>query len=212
VNVLVVNFKTYKEATGTRAVELAKKLSEVSDDIILCPQATDISRIADEVANPIFAQHVDVVPLGQSTGHVTPHSVLEAGAEGTLINHSEKPLSLQAINNTVKACREAGLRSLVCASSAKVVSDVKEFRPDFIAVEPPELIGSGVSVSKARPELISQAVAAAGAISLLCGAGISNGEDVKKAVALGAKGVLAASAIVKAENPVKLAREMTGHL
>ena len=45
-------------------------------------------------------------------------------------------------------------------------------------------------------------------IEVLCGAGITNGEDVKKAIELGTVGVLAASGIVKAKDPQAILEEM----
>jgi len=84
--------------------------------------------------------------------------------------------------------------------------------PDFIAVEPPELIGGTVSVSDAKPEIISSSVKAVklinNKIKVLCGAGIHNKDDVKKAIKLGAEGVLVASGIVKAENQKTALRDL----
>ncbi|MBU2560167.1 triose-phosphate isomerase, partial [archaeon] len=80
-----------------------------------------------------------------------------------------------------------------------------EMGPTSIAIEPPELIGSGIPVSKADPGIVSDSVAAVENINkdiiVLCGAGISTGEDVKAAIELGAKGVLLASGVVKAGDP-----------
>jgi triosephosphate isomerase len=74
----------------------------------------------------------------------------------------------------------------------------------MIAVEPPELIGSGVSVSKAKPEVVSGSVDAIKRVNLkvevLCGAGITTGDDIIKAIELGTKGVLLASGIVLAKD------------
>ena len=76
--------------------------------------------------------------------------------------------------------------------------------PDFIAVEPPELIGTGIPVSKAKPEIVSGSVKAVqevnSSVQVLCGAGITTGEDVAKAVELGTVGVLVASGIVRAKD------------
>ena len=85
------------------------------------------------------------------------------------------------------------------------------FRPTAIAVEPPELIGSGVSVSTARPEVVEESVKVIKAVSpqtlALVGAGVSNATDLKKAMELGAEGVLLASAYVKAKDPETWLRE-----
>lgn len=70
-----------------------------------------------------------------------------------------------------------------------------------MAIEPPELIGSGIPVSKASPEVVTGAVKAAAGVKVLCGAGISKGEDVKAAIELGTHGVLLASGVTKAADP-----------
>jgi triosephosphate isomerase len=60
-------------------------------------------------------------------------------------------------------------------------------------------------VSKADPAIVRDAVAAAEEIDpdvdVLCGAGISTGEDVVSAAELGAEGVLLASGVATAEDP-----------
>jgi len=53
-----------------------------------------------------------------------------------------------------------------------------------------------------------EAVAKVNKTPVLCGAGVSNASDVKKAVELGAKGVLLASAYVKAKDPKALLLSM----
>jgi len=82
---IIVNFKTYSEATGRNAVELAKKAEKVSDEtkvsIIVAPQFADISAVAKAVKIPVFAQHIDPIRPGSYTGHVLADSVKEAGAE-----------------------------------------------------------------------------------------------------------------------------------
>ena len=79
------------------------------------------------------------------------------------------------------------------------------FNPDYIAIEPPELIGTGIPVSQAQPEVVEDTVSEVKAINsdikVLCGAGITTGDDMKAAMDLGADGVLLASGIIKAESP-----------
>ena len=204
---LVVNFKSYAQSTGEQGAALAAKLSGVSRKIILAPQFFDIRELS-KLGNPIFAQHSDPVGYGSRTGWAVPEAIRQAGAVGSIINHSEHRMPLGNIKKTVGRCREAGLQSLVCVPDVETEKSVVAFEPDMIAIEPPELIGSGVSVSKARPELIEEAASNSGGIELLCGAGIGSGEDVRRAIGLGASGVLVASAIVKSESPESMALEM----
>ena len=212
---VIVNFKTYLEATGRKAVELAKKAEKVHKETGVltgvAPQLADIAAVAEAVEIPVFAQHVDPINPGGYTGHVLIDSVKEAGAVGTLINHSERQLKLADISEIVKAAREKGLVSLVCANDPSVTVAAAVLKPDMVAVEPPELIGTGIPVSKAKPEVITGTVRLVREVNsrviILCGAGISHGEDVKAALKLGTQGVLVASGIVKAKDPYVIMRE-----
>ncbi len=148
---------------------------------------------------------------GSFTGHVLPEAVKEAGAVGTLINHSERRLRLADIDAAVTRAREVGLLSLVCTNNPAVSAAATALKPDMIAVEPPELIGTGIPVSKAKPEVVRGTVDLVKRINpdviILCGAGITTGEDVTAALRLGTEGVLVASGIVKAQNPYKVLLE-----
>jgi triosephosphate isomerase len=132
-------------------------------------------------------------------------SLKEAGAAGTIINHSERMLRLHDIEIVIGKAREAGLMTVVCAGTAALAASAALLEPDMVAIEPPELIGSGRAVSKEKPEIVSDSVAKIrsvnGKVRVLCGAGISSGEDVYAALKLGAEGVLVASGIVKAADP-----------
>jgi triosephosphate isomerase len=206
---ILVNFKTYREGMGENAVRLAKIAEQVhlktGASIAVAPQLADSKIVIDSSETPVFAQHVDPVGMGQFTGHVLPESVAEAGCIGTLINHSERQLPLESIKATVKRAREANLATIVCVDTVEKGRQVAAFSPEAIAIEPPELIGSGISVSKAKPEVVSGSVTAIkhvnSKIRVLCGAGVTNGEDVVAAQKLGAEGILVASGIVKAKDP-----------
>lgn len=212
---IIVNFKTYLEATGRKAVELAKKAEKVSNEtkvfIGVAPQFADIASIAKATKIPVFAQHVDPVKPGSYTGHVLAESVKEAGAVGTLINHSERQLKLSDIDEVVKITREKGLISVVCANNPNISAAVAALNPDVIAIEPPELIGTGIPVSKAKPEVVTDTISLVRKINskvvILCGAGITNGEDVAAALKLGTQGILVASGVVKAKDPYMVLRE-----
>jgi triosephosphate isomerase len=211
---IIVNFKTYLESTGQKAVALAKQAEKASKEtgacIVVAPQAADLRSIAQSVEIPVFAQHVDPIKPGSSTGHVLAEAVKEAGAVGTLINHSERQLRLIDIDATIALCREKGLVSCVCANNPAVSAAVAALKPDITSMEPPELIGSGISVSKSKPETVTDTVQLVKKIdpkmTILCGAGISTAEDVSIALKLGTQGVLVASGIVKAKDPYSVLR------
>lgn len=212
---IIVNFKTYLEATGKKAVKLAKEAEKVSVEtkvsIGVAPQFADIAAVAEAVNIPVFAQHIDPVQPGSHTGHVLAESVKEAGAIGTLINHSERQLKLSDIDRVIKKTRESGLLSVVCANNPSISAAVATLKPEIIAVEPPELIGTGIPVSKAKPEVVTDTVRLVREVNpkltILCGAGITRGEDVAAALRLGTQGVLVASGIVKAKDPYTVLHE-----
>lgn len=206
---IIVNFKTYLESTGKRALELAKQAERASKEtgacIVVAPQLVDLATIAKAVEIPVFAQHIDAIKPGGYTGHVLVEAVKEAGAVGTLINHSERQLKLSEIETIIALTKAAGLTSCVCANNPAVSAAVAAMQPDITSVEPPELIGSGISVSKAKPEIVTNTVSLVKKIdqkmTILCGAGISTADDVAIALKLGTQGVLVASGIVKAKDP-----------
>lgn len=206
---LLINFKTYLEATGKRSVDLSKKIEAVGEKtgvkVGVAPQFCDIERVAANVDIPVFAQHIDSVAPGAHTGHVTAESVKSAGADGTLVNHSERPLQLFKIDKSVELAKQVGLRSVVCAGTARLAAAVALSEPDMVAIEPPELIGTGHAVSKENPEIVTDSVRRVRkvnpSVTILCGAGISTGDDVYAALKLGTNGILVASGVVKAPKP-----------
>lgn len=214
---IVVNFKTYNESTGKAALKLAKICEEVAKkkkaEIVVCPQLADAQKIAESVSIPVFAQHVDIIEPGGHTGWILLESLKEIGLNGSLINHSEHRIEKNSIQIAVNKLRIAGMTSIVCTRDVTETASYSLLKPDFLAIEPPELIGSGISVSTAKPEVVSGAVdAVKNGIPILCGAGISKGIDVKKALELGAVGVLLASGVVKAEDPKRVLMEMAQNL
>jgi len=215
---VLVNFKCYLEATGSKAVQLAKLAEQAGDKfrvtVAVAPQTADLRLVSQQTKIPVFAQHVDPIKPGSHTGHVLADSVLEAGASGVLINHSERRLEVGIIEDTITRARDLKLTSVVCANTSAIGAAVASLGPDMIAVEPPELIGSGIAVSKAKPEIITDTVSRIRRINneviILCGAGITSGEDVKEALRLGTQGVLVASGIVKAKNQAAAIEDLAG--
>ncbi|MCW4050293.1 MAG: triose-phosphate isomerase [Candidatus Bathyarchaeota archaeon] len=213
---IIVNLKTYEESMGGNAIEFAKIAERVYEktgiSIAISPQLVDLGAVADSSETLVFSQHVDPVTYGKFTGHVLPESIAEAGAVGTLLNHSEKQIPIETIKASIKRAREADLEVVVCVETVEVARKVAALGPDAIAIEPPELIGSGISVSKAQPDIVRGAVGAVKGVNpkvkVLCGAGITNGDDASAALDLGAEGILVASGVVKAKDPYKALLEL----
>ena len=205
---IVVNAKTYETCTGEKALELAKIMAGLANStgasLGLCVQASDI-RLVAKSGIPILAQHIDPITYGNNTGFILPEAIKSAGATGTLINHAEHKLTLAQIEACVAKCKQLGFVSIVCTNNVPTSAAAAALAPDFIAVEPPELIGGDISVTTANPEVVKNSVEAVKKINpevrVLCGAGVKNGNDVKKAIELGADGVLLASGVAKAKDP-----------
>jgi triosephosphate isomerase len=216
VTIIILNFKTYREATGVAALRLAEICEDVSREysvkIAVAPQVADIRIISDAIKIPVYAQHVDGVGYGGFTGHVTAASLKAAGASGSLINHSEKRLGLADIDASICACQAFTLTTIVCTNNVATTRAAASMKPDFVAVEPPELIGSGIPVSRANPDVVRSSVDAVKKIDpgvgVLCGAGIARGEDLLAALDLGSEGVLLASGIVKAQDQRKALEDL----
>ena len=160
--IILVNFKIYNEISGPRGLELAKICEEVSNktgvNISIAPQIVDLSYISEKVSIPVFSQHADNIKPGSGTGKTTLEGIKASKAVGTLINHSENRLKIADIESIVSRCKELGLVSVVCTNNLSVSKAVAMFNPDFIAVEPPELIGGNISVTDADPDIVKNTV------------------------------------------------------
>lgn len=218
--VIIVNFKAYSEVEGPGALRLAKDCEYVAVrskvSIVVCPPMVELSKVAEGVAIPVFSQHTDNRSPGPITGHVSPQSVKAAGARGTLLNHAEHRMPPSDIAAVVGSCRKLGLVSVVCTDTAESSAAMAAFSPDFIAVEPPELIGGDVSVTTADPRIVSRTVELVRSVDpqvkVLCGAGVKNGKDVRAAMELGASGVLLASGVVKAKDARAVLQDLVSAL
>ena len=219
-SVIVLNVKTYIEATGNKALEIALLMDKISNEVgvnmAIAVQATDISLCAKKVSIPVFAEHIDPIKPGSYTGWTLAEAVKLAGAVGTLINHSEHRVILADLDTCIIRAKELDLDHIVCSNNVETSKAIAAFSPNFVAVEPPELIGGDISVTTADPDIVSNSVDAVKSINnkvkVLCGAGVKNGKDVAKAVELGADGVLLASGVVKAKDKEKVIRDLASGL
>nr|WP_321352122.1 triose-phosphate isomerase [uncultured Methanoregula sp.] len=217
---VLVNLKTYKEGMGNRAHLIANEAQRVMQEsgvtIGLAPSFIDLHPLAHHFAIPVYAQHVDGCEPGANTGHITVEAIRTAGAAGSLVNHSERRLTIADIESSVRGLAAAKLISVVCTNNEATSAGAAALGPNYVAIEPPELIGSGVSVSKANPDIIKKSVAAVRAVNpnvkVLTGAGIQSGECVKIAIDLGTDGVLLASSVVKSKEPGTVLRDLVSKL
>jgi len=217
---LIVNFKNYVEVLGDGSVRLALAVERVSDELgiegIVAPPTPMLSLVCSRTRVQVYSQSVGSDSGDKTTGEILPEAVKAAGAAGTILNHSESRRPPAELRILVPRLAGMGMGVCLCAQTAEEAADLSALGPKYLAIEPPELIGSGVAVSKARPELVRETVAAVRNKGyggrILCGAGIVSGEDVAMAVKLGVDGVLVASSVVKAHDWDSRVRELAGSL
>jgi len=203
----IINFKNYEEISGSNTIKLSRAASKIAKKhkikIAVCPPQHLLSEVA-KLPVTVFAQHLDTSKTGSTTGYVIPELVKKSKILGTLLNHSEHRIPSSEIEELVSRLKTLGMISIVCVKDVNEAEKYSKLNPDYIAIEPPELIGTGRAVSKERPEIITNSVNAVkkakNSTQVLCGAGIVSGDDVSRALELGARGILVARGIVKADN------------
>ena len=205
---LIINLKNYLEISGDKALSLTREAERVSErtdtEIVISPPQVLLAWVAKNTKLSVIAQHVDIQQIGPSTGFSIPEIVKDAGGVGSLINHSEHPINQEIIRNLIPRLRSLGLLSIVCAKNLSELREFSSMSPDYVAIEPPELIGTKKSIATEKPSLITDSFqllkVAASRSQLICGAGINSSEDIRIAINLGSKGILAASSVVKSKN------------
>jgi len=207
---IFVNFKTYKEGSGLKAVELAEICAQVAEAsrvaIIPVVQVVDLWHIKGHFPDlEVWVQHLDWYPQGQHTGWVNLEAVIEAGASGTILNHAEHRIPPGSVKQLIKRLTgfvpvKGGFRVMVCARTLGQAERLAKLKPDFLAYEPPELIGGDIAVSEAEPNVIKRIVKKIPDIPIIVGAGVKSSKDVKKSLELGAVGVLVSSGVVLAKD------------
>jgi triosephosphate isomerase len=213
-NMFIINCKNYNEIAGDRIIKIAKTAEKISRKykipIAIAPPHHLIPLIT-KFKITILAQHMDDKKVGSTTGFMVPEIVKKSKIDGSIINHSEHRISEKEIKSLVKRLQKLKLKTVLCVKNVNEAKKYAKLNPTFIAIEPPELIGTGRAISTERPSLITNAVQAVknakNSTKLLCGAGIVSGQDVSKAKELGSKGILVASGIVKAKNWEKIISE-----
>ena len=214
--VFLINFKNYREILGDGAMRLAADAQVAAKgidiELILAPPVPSLSAVAAVSSLRVFSQSVGNQNEGKSTGAIIPEALKASGCSGSIINHSESRLPFETVGALLPRMKGLGLASCVCGEDSGEIVRMAALEPEYLAVEPPELIGSGIAVSQARPELLRETVKSARGAGysgrLLCGAGIVSGEDASAAIGLGMDGILVASSVVKSKDWVAKVREL----
>lgn len=208
---IFVNYKTFEEGSGQKALALTKILEEVAKEtqikIIPVVQVIDAETIVASTTLEVWVQHVDPLTYGAHTGWTLPEEVAKIGVSGVFLNHSEHKFdSFDALYAASEKAIAANLKTLVFAGNIEELTKVSELGNTYVAYEPAELIGSTTtSVTSAQPEIISKAaeIARGKGLPLIVGAGVHSMDDVRKSLELGAVGIAVATDIVKATDPRK---------
>jgi triosephosphate isomerase len=210
----IINCKNYNEISGEKINKLSLIAEKISKKykipIAIAPPHHQLASIRWTTTGRhlskllVFAQHLDDAKVGSTTGYMIPEIVKKSKINGALINHSEHRILPKEITNLVKRLKKLKMISIVCVKNVREAEKYAKLNPTYIAIEPPELIGTGRAISNERPELITKSLHAVkkakNSTKLLCGAGIVTTDDVKRAMELGSHGILVASGIVKSRN------------
>ena len=205
---IIINCKNYLEIAGEKIFQLSEIAQDISErykiEIIIAPPQNSLFYLSQFINLPLICQHVDDEKIGPTTGFIIPELAKSYGASGSLINHSEHRMKQASIKNTIERLRQLNMFSIVCASTSREVGELSRFNPDMIAIEPPELIGTGKAVSKVNPSIITESVKEARTysknIKVICGAGIVDKTDIQSAINLESQGILLASGLIKSES------------
>jgi triosephosphate isomerase len=204
---IIINCKNYLEVAGDKILQLSEIAKDISNSnkvqIMLAPPQNCLFYLSQSIKLPLICQHIDDEKIGATTGFIIPELAKSYGAAGSLINHSEHRIEHTHIQNLVERLRQLNMTSIVCAATSKEVGELARLHPNMIAIEPPELIGTGKAVSRVNPSIITKSVKEAGRhsenIKVICGAGIVDKTDVQSAINLGSEGILLASGLIKSD-------------
>lgn len=203
--IVIINFKTYKQ--GKKVIELAKKIEKVNNKILIGVSQIYLAEISKKTKLNVYSEHVDYQKIGRNTGFIMPEAIKKNGAKGSFLNHSEHKLKFEVIKKTLVRLKKLKLKSVVFASNLREAKKIEKLKPDYLIIEPPELVGGKISVTNAKPELIKN-ISKNIKSKFLVGAGIKTREDVKIAMKLGASGIAVSSVITKSSNPEKILKNL----
>ena len=199
---------------GQDVIDLAIAADKASEkygvDIIFTTPIVEIARVKAATKHiHVFAPHMDPIVPGRGLADVLPESLVAAGAEGVMLNHVEKPLTLATLKATIKRAEEVGLTTIVCADSIVEAGMIAQLNPDIIVAEPSELIGTGLT---SGPEYVAAAAKSVKDVNpdilVLTAADIANGEDVYNTIIAGADATGSSSGVAKAADRAAMVDEM----
>ena len=180
------------------------------DVLFICP-AVEIRQVVQNTKHLIvLAPYMDTLRPGRGMADTLPEGLKAAGAQGVVINHCEKPMSLPQMKATIDRARELDFLVFACADTLAEAKAIAQLHPDIINPEPSEIIGGGNGVSpmayvKDSIRVIKEIY---DDIMVEQAAGITNGQQVYDFIMAGSEAAGAASGIMNAENPIAMIDEM----
>ena len=201
---------------GDKLLEYAKAADAAAAkydiDVLFITPSTEIRRVVENTKHLIvLAPYMDTLRPGRGMADILPEGLKAAGAQGVVVNHCEKPMSLPAIKATIDRARELDFIVFACADTIAEAKAIAQLHPDIINPEPSELIGGtdgGVSDMSYVMESIKVIKAIYPDIMVEQAAGITNGQQVYDFIMAGSEAAGAASGIMNAKDPLAMIDEM----
>lgn len=215
-SMLCINLKTYSGNSGKGTFDILDQIRQFSIDFpefnskyAFCPNNIQLESVSSKYPTiNIIAQSVDPIELGKTTGWVPAELLKLINVKYTLFNHSEHRIYDENINKKINFIKQFGINVIVCCENIEEAKRIMESKPYAIAYEPPELIGSDISVSTQKPEIVEEFVnLLKGTCLPFIGAGITCAEDIRIGSKLGAKGYIIAKAFLDAPNKYEKLKE-----
>ena len=202
----------YGEAVMAYAKAADAAAKEYDIDVIFVAPYTEIRWVSENTDRiMVFAPYMDALRPGRGMAEILPEALKAAGAKGVVLNHSERPMTLNALKKTIDRANELDLITFVCADTTLEAQAIAHLHPDILNPEPAELIGSGkVSDMGFVKEVIGAVKAIDPMILVEQAAGITTAQQVFDFIMAGSEAAGAASGILTSPDPFSLLNEMIG--
>jgi triosephosphate isomerase len=128
------NWKMHK--TAAEAADFVGRLSAhvpIDVDVALCPPYTALAEAAGAASGlriAIYAQNMHQAPSGAFTGEISAEMILDTGADGVLLGHSERRQLFgetdEGVNAKLAVAHDAGLWAIVAVGETEAEREAGE--------------------------------------------------------------------------------------
>ena len=176
--------------------------------VVLTVPTASIAFICDlDTGILVFAQNMDLDPMGPSLGRVTAESLVDAGASGVMLNHHSNPVAKEKLPAAVERAHSARLHTIVCADTIDEALHLAALGPTAILFEPPALIGTAATTERDWiPATNDRTRALHPRVLLMHAGGVSSPATAELIMELGADGTGSTSGVLSADDPSAAAR------